>query len=62
MEDGSPPYTRDSGESLARPNGHATLYRLDSNQSHASIFEDVEMAHEEVTLLNSWLQSSSMQF
>ena len=24
------------------------LYRLDSNQSHTSIFEDVEMAHDEV--------------
>jgi hypothetical protein len=29
-------------------NGQATLYRLGSNQSRSSIFEDVEMAQEEV--------------
>ncbi len=26
------------------------LYRLNSNQSNASIFEDVEMAHDEVCM------------
>ncbi|OHE93356.1 ATPase [Colletotrichum orchidophilum] len=29
-------------------NGHAPLYRLDSNQSSTSIFEEVEMAHDEL--------------
>lgn len=29
-------------------NGRASLYRMSSNQSRSSIFEDVEMAHEEV--------------
>ncbi|KAI9158814.1 Cation-transporting ATPase [Paramyrothecium foliicola] len=48
MEEGGSSYPRDSGEGPARPNGHAPLYRLNSNQSHASIFEDVEMAHEEL--------------
>lgn len=36
------------GES--RGNGPATLYRLNSNQSSSSVFEDVEMAHDEVNL------------
>lgn len=31
----------------------AGLYRLDSNQSSTSIFEDVEMAHDEVCLLST---------
>ena len=30
------------------------LYRLDSNQSSTSIFEDVEMAHDEVCFLTIW--------
>lgn len=34
------------GES--RGNGPATLYRLNSNQSSSSVFEDVEMAHDEL--------------
>ncbi|KAK0392169.1 hypothetical protein NLU13_1667 [Sarocladium strictum] len=34
--------------SYAAPNGRASLYRLDSNQSTPSVFEDVEMAHEEL--------------
>ncbi|KAK2598982.1 hypothetical protein QQS21_005587 [Conoideocrella luteorostrata] len=28
--------------------GHTTLYRLNSNQSSSSVFEDVEMAHDEL--------------
>jgi hypothetical protein len=28
--------------------GRRGLYRLDSNQSSSSVFEDVEMAHDEV--------------
>lgn len=32
----------------ANGNGRAGLYRMSSNQSRSSIFEDVEMAHEEV--------------
>ncbi|KEY66546.1 hypothetical protein S7711_08049 [Stachybotrys chartarum IBT 7711] len=35
-------------ERPVRPNGHPSLYRLNSNQSTSSIFEDVEMAHEEL--------------
>ncbi|RYP48964.1 hypothetical protein DL768_005236 [Monosporascus sp. mg162] len=31
-----------------RSNGEAALYRLNSNQSSSSIFEDVEMAHDEL--------------
>lgn len=44
----------DDGESGARPNGRrangsgSQLYRLNSNQSRTSVFEDVEMAHDEV--------------
>jgi hypothetical protein len=34
----------------ANGNGRAGLYRMSSNQSRSSIFEDVEMAHEEVTI------------
>ncbi|KAF6824536.1 p-type ATPase [Colletotrichum plurivorum] len=34
--------------STSRANGHAPLYRLNSNQSSTSIFEDVEMAHDEL--------------
>ena len=39
--------------SSSRANGHGPglgLYRLNSNQSSSSIFEDVEMAHDEVSL------------
>lgn len=41
----------DDGE-VAAPGGRpdvATLYRLGSNQSNASVFEDVEMAHDEAS-------------
>nr|XP_036583087.1 p-type ATPase [Colletotrichum truncatum]KAF6791983.1 p-type ATPase [Colletotrichum truncatum] len=31
-----------------RTNGHSPLYRLNSNQSSTSIFEEVEMAHDEL--------------
>ncbi len=43
-------WTRQSGQMpSSRANGHGRgLYRLNSNQSSSSIFEDVEMAHEEV--------------
>ncbi|TQN74512.1 putative cation-transporting ATPase, partial [Colletotrichum shisoi] len=34
--------------SSASRNGHAPLYRLNSNQSSTSIFEEVEMAHDEL--------------
>ncbi|KAJ0305094.1 hypothetical protein Brms1b_010927 [Colletotrichum noveboracense] len=34
--------------STSRANGHAPLYRLNSNQSSTSIFEEVEMAHDEL--------------
>ncbi|KAF4837814.1 putative cation-transporting ATPase [Colletotrichum tropicale] len=34
--------------SISRANGHAPLYRLNSNQSSTSIFEEVEMAHDEL--------------
>lgn len=49
-EDPNPPVTA----------GHrAGFYRLDANQSNASIFEDVEMAHDEVrkSLLFLWRQA-----
>ena len=31
-------------------NARRSLYRMSSNQSRSSIFEDVEMAHEEVQM------------
>ncbi len=40
----------DSGALRQDGNGGPTLYRLDSNQSSTSVFEDVEMAHDEVSL------------
>src|SRR5687767_15895456 len=40
--------SRGRAGSSAAPNGRASLYQLDSNQSTPSVFEDVEMAHEEV--------------
>ncbi|GKT50259.1 putative CDP-alcohol phosphatidyltransferase class-I family protein [Colletotrichum spaethianum] len=42
---------RENGHSCALStsrNGHAPLYRLNSNQSSTSIFEEVEMAHDEL--------------
>ncbi|KAK6219620.1 ATPase [Colletotrichum tabaci] len=42
---------RENGHQCASPasrNGHAPLYRLNSNQSSTSIFEEVEMAHDEL--------------
>lgn len=36
------------GRASTSSNGRATLYRLNSNQSSSSIFEEVEMAHDEV--------------
>jgi cation-transporting ATPase 13A3/4/5 len=36
------------GHRAPNGNGRASLYRMSSNQSRSSIFEDVEMAHEEV--------------
>jgi cation-transporting ATPase 13A2 len=40
--------------SNSNPNGNGnarrSLYRMSSNQSRSSIFEDVEMAQEEVTM------------
>jgi cation-transporting P-type ATPase 13A2 len=49
MADGSNQPSRPSHEAgaYAQSNGHRTLYRLNSNQSESSIFEEVEMAHEE---------------
>lgn len=44
--DGTHRLSRGDGTSAA--NGSTTLYRLNSNQSSSSVFEDVEMAHEEV--------------
>lgn len=45
--------TMDTGddESARRTNPNVSLYRLNSNRSSSSIFEDVEMAHEEVRCL-----------
>ena len=40
-------YSASPNDGRRRP-PQQTLYRLDSNQSASSIFEDVEMAHEEV--------------
>lgn len=52
MEEDSP-LSPDAGHGQngsARPNGRVSLYRISSNQSRSSIFEDVEMAHEEVRI------------
>lgn len=35
-------------QSYRAANGRALFYRTDSNQSSASVFEDVEMAQDEV--------------
>lgn len=41
-----------AGGQASLPDGSRTsLYRLDSNHSNASVFEDVEMAHDEVSRL-----------
>lgn len=40
-----------SSFSRADSNPHPSLYRLNSNQSSSSVFEDVEMAQEEVRIL-----------
>ena len=45
MEDGTPGRRRSSSQANGRGPG---LYRLNSNQSSTSIFEDVEMAQDEV--------------
>jgi cation-transporting ATPase 13A3/4/5 len=47
--DGNPRMSRDEGGASA--NAPAALYRLNSNQSSSSVFEDVEMAHDEVPIL-----------
>ncbi|KAH8174244.1 p5-type ATPase cation transporter domain-containing protein [Sarocladium implicatum] len=47
MENGNGSPQGRAGSSAA-PNGPPRLYRLDSNQSTPSVFEDVEMAHEEL--------------
>ncbi|KAF4983077.1 hypothetical protein FZEAL_1424 [Fusarium zealandicum] len=53
MEDDAP-FSPDQGQTYHHhggrqgPNGRVSLYRLNSNQSRSSIFEDVEMAHEEL--------------
>ncbi|KAF5026028.1 hypothetical protein F66182_1883 [Fusarium sp. NRRL 66182] len=51
----SPELDQDHGQrGIGAPNGHgnghgrAPLYRMSTNQSRSSIFEDVEMAHEEL--------------
>jgi hypothetical protein len=36
------------GDADSGDEGSPGLYRLDSNQSRPSVFEDVEMAHDEV--------------
>ena len=43
---GTAPHEQETG-------GQARLYRLDSNQSNTSFFEDVEMAHDEVRYLGA---------
>jgi len=51
----------DGGPSSFRPQSrsqsqnHPGLYRLGSNASNASIFEEVEMAHDEVRLQSRFL-------
>ncbi|KAM4055966.1 p5-type ATPase cation transporter [Hirsutella rhossiliensis] len=49
MDDTESPATGHGRSSLSRAssNPHPSLYRLNSNQSSSSVFEDVEMAHEE---------------
>ncbi|TDZ14946.1 putative cation-transporting ATPase [Colletotrichum orbiculare MAFF 240422] len=42
------PQSRPRGSSAIRTDRHAPLYRLNSNQSSTSIFEEVEMAHDEL--------------
>lgn len=49
--DDVPKVRRGDGASVA--SGPAALYRLNSNQSSSSVFEDVEMAHDEVPIFCS---------
>lgn len=44
-----------AGEGSSRQNGGRGLYRLNSNHSSASVFEDVEMAQDEVGRLGPFL-------
>lgn len=49
----------DGDDGVAAPEDSGPgFYRLGENQSNASIFEDVEMAHDEVRVICSALQSS----
>lgn len=49
MDDGDDPVPPGRRASSPRANGHEPgLYRVNSNQSSSSIFEDVEMAQDEV--------------
>ena len=43
-----PEHGRDSGSYVEDGNGHVPFYTIHSNQSGSSIFEDVEMAQNEV--------------
>lgn len=47
----SPDPGQDHHDGHHRSNGRVSLYRVSSNMSRSSIFEDVEMAHEEVRKL-----------
>lgn len=47
----SPDPGQDHHDGHHRTNGRVSLYRVESNMSRSSIFEDVEMAHEEVRKL-----------
>lgn len=46
--DGNAPPSPDEGDDSHQNDAPPALYRLGSNMSRSSIFEDVEMAHEEV--------------
>jgi hypothetical protein len=43
------PHGGDTNPQLEPEDGNGQFYRLGTNQSSASIFEDVEMAHDEVS-------------
>jgi hypothetical protein len=47
--DGSVREDLDADQLPAAGNGHGGFYRLGRNQSSASVFEDVEMAQDEVS-------------
>lgn len=54
------PVSPSESEPAGRGSGFGpSLYRLDSNQSSSSVFEDVEMAHDEVRTRRSWPPLSS---